>query len=172
MSSSIVKECPATPVANHLFDINPHSEKLDMVGADEFHHFVAKLLYLAKQTRPDILLAVDFLCTRVKSLDVDNYKKLGRCLSYVRATKELHLTLQALNMSVIHWWIDASFTVHADYKSHIGACLSFGRGCPINISSKQKINTRSSTEAELVAINHWAKGSRYAIISCIKTIRA
>ena len=56
-------------------------------------------------------------------------------------------------MSVIHWWIDASFAVHADYKSHTGACLSFGRGCPVNISSKQKINTRSSTEAELVSIN-------------------
>ena len=46
-----------------------------------------------------------------------------------------------------------AFAIHADYKSHTGACLSFGRGCPVNISSKQKINTRSSTEAELVAIN-------------------
>ena len=55
-------------------------------------------------------------------------------------------------MSVIHWWIDASFAVHADFKSHTGACLSFGRGCPVNILSKQKINTRSSTEAELVGI--------------------
>ena len=43
--------------------------------------------------------------------------------------------------------------MHADYKSHTGACLSFGHGCPVNISSKQKINTRSSTEAELVTIN-------------------
>ena len=56
-------------------------------------------------------------------------------------------------MSVIHWWIDASFTVHDDYKSHTSACLSFGKGCPVNISSKQKINTHSSTEAELVGIN-------------------
>ena len=56
-------------------------------------------------------------------------------------------------MSVIHYWIDVSFAVHADYKSHTGVCLSFGRGCLVNISSKQKINTWSSTEAELVAIN-------------------
>ena len=56
-------------------------------------------------------------------------------------------------MSVIHWWIDASFAVHADYKSHTGECVSFMCRCPVNISSKQKINTRSSTEAELVAIN-------------------
>ena len=56
-------------------------------------------------------------------------------------------------MSVIQWWINASFAVHADYKSHTGVCLSFRRGCPVNISSKQKINTQSLTEAELVAIN-------------------
>lgn len=31
--------------------------------------------------------------------------------------------------------------------------MSLGRGCITNISSKQKINTRSSTEAELIAAN-------------------
>ena len=31
--------------------------------------------------------------------------------------------------------------------------MSLGKGCGINISSKQKINTRSSTEAELVGMN-------------------
>ena len=158
----LIKECPndllkgnpTSPAANHLFEINPDCEKLSSAQADEFHHLVAKLLYLAKRTRPDILLAVAFLCTRVKGPDMDDYKKLGRCLSYIRCTKELRLTLEAKDMSVIHWWIDASFAVHADYKSHTGACLSFGRGWPVNISSKQKINMRSSTEAELVGINN------------------
>ena len=149
----LLKGNPAGPAANHLFDINPECEKLSSVEANEFHHFVVKLLYLAKWTRPDILLAVAFLCTRVKRPDQDDYKKLGHCLSYVQGTKELCLTLEAKNMSVIHWWIDTSFAVHADYKSNTGACLSFGRGCPVNISSKQKIYTRSSTKAELVTIN-------------------
>ena len=149
----LLKGNPASPVANHLFDINPDCEKLNSVEAEEFHHFVAKLLYLAKRTRPDILLAVAFLCTRVKGPDHDDYKKLSHCLSYVQCTKELCLTLEAKNMSVIHWWIDTSFAVHADYKSHTGACLSFGCRCLVNISSKQKINTQSLTEAELVAIN-------------------
>ena len=69
--AALLKGAPTSPVANHLFDINPHSEKLDVVGADEFHHFVAKLLYPAKWTQPNILLAVAFPCTRVKSLDID-----------------------------------------------------------------------------------------------------
>ena len=121
----LLKGNPASPAANHLFDIDPDCEKLNVVDADEFHHFIFKLLYLAKRTWPDILLAVAFLCTRVKSPDLDDYKKLGQCLSYVRGTKEIPLTLEASNMSIIHWWIDASFAVHASYKSHTGACLSF-----------------------------------------------
>ena len=102
----LLKGNPASPVANHLFDINPDCEKLNSVDADEFHHFVAKLLYFAKRTWPNILLAVAFLCTRVKSPDQDVYKKLGQCLSYVQGTKDLSLTLEANNMSIIHWWID------------------------------------------------------------------
>ena len=38
-------------------------------------------------------------------------------------------------------------------RSHTGATMSMGRGCPISISSKQKLNTRSSTEAEVVGVN-------------------
>ena len=48
----LLEGTPVSPVANHLllFDISPDCVKLDMAGADEFHHFVAKLLYLAKRT--------------------------------------------------------------------------------------------------------------------------
>ena len=90
----LLKGNPESPAANHLFDINLDCEKLNSVEADEFHHFVAKLLYLAKCTWPDILLAVAFLCTRVKGLDHDDYKNLGQCLSYVQGMKELCLTLE------------------------------------------------------------------------------
>ena len=36
-------------------------------------------------------------------------------------------------------------------KSHTGSVQSLGRGAATTISSKQKLNTKSSTEAELVA---------------------
>ena len=38
-------------------------------------------------------------------------------------------------------------------KSHTGAIMTMGRGAIQFISSKQKMNTRSSTEAELVAVD-------------------
>jgi hypothetical protein len=36
-------------------------------------------------------------------------------------------------------------------RGHSGGCMTLGKGMPINSSTKQKINTRSSTETELVA---------------------
>ena len=36
------------------------------------------------------------------------------------------------------------------FKSHTGIDMSMGRGCPINVPQKQKLNTDSSTSAELV----------------------
>lgn len=53
----------------------------------------------------------------------------------------------------IYWWIDASYGVHPDMRSHTGATMSLGKGSVYSSSMKQKINTRSSTEAELVGVN-------------------
>eukprot|EP00957_Ditylum_brightwellii_P017354 1307586-Ditylum_brightwellii.AAC.1 len=37
--------------------------------------------------------------------------------------------------------------------SHTGVTMTLGKGSPYSISRKQKINTRSSTEAMLVGVN-------------------
>ena len=150
---SIMKGSSATPAANYLFQTNDNAEKLNTLDAVLYHHLVAKLLYLGKRTRPDLLTVISFLCTRIQCPDVDDFKKLGRCLQYLRDSKHLSLTLEAEDMTVIQWWVDASFATHPNCRSHTGATLSFGKGSVYSMSSKQKLNTRSSTEAELVGIN-------------------
>ena len=47
--------------------------------------------------------------------------------------------------------MDAAFAVHPDFKSHTGGVMTFGRGAVQNVSRKQKLNTKSSTDVELVA---------------------
>ena len=54
---------------------------------------------------------------------------------------------------VIQWWIDASFAVHPNMRSHTGATMSLGKGAVYSFSTKQHINTRSLTKAELVGVN-------------------
>ena len=63
------------------------------------------------------------------------------------------LTLEADDTHVIKWWVDASFAVHPDMKSHTGGALIMGKGAVYGTSTRQKLNTRSSTEAELVGVN-------------------
>ena len=78
-------------------------------------------------------------------------------MKYLYVTKELTqriATKQQLN--IIKWSIDASFGVHPDFKSHTGGVITFSNtdgGAPITISRKQRLNTKSSTEAELVAVD-------------------
>ena len=63
-----------TPAAFNLFNVDDGVEKLDENKAQLFHHLVAKLLYLSRRCRQDIQTAVAFLCRRVQSPDVDDYK--------------------------------------------------------------------------------------------------
>ena len=59
----------------------------------------------------------------------------------------------ANNSESLTWNINVLFAVHPDCKNHTGACLTLGHGSMLSISTKQKINTKSSTEAELVGVD-------------------
>ena len=48
-------------------------------------------------------------------------------------------------------YVDASYGVHPDMKSHTGCVIGIGCGPVYSKSTCQKLNTKSSTEAELVA---------------------
>jgi len=65
---------------------------------------------------------------------------------------ELPLDMNGL-VKTPHWWVDSSYAVHPDMHSHSGIFMSLGKGALYLTSCKQKLNTKSSTEAELVAID-------------------
>ena len=142
-----------TPSTSNLFTIRKDAEKLDDERAEVYHHISAQLLYLCQHARPDLQPTVAFLTTRVMQPDIDNWKKLTRCIRYLRDSKDLYLTLEADDEIDIKWWIDASFAMHPDMQSHTGSTMSFGKGSIYSMSQKQCLNTKSSTEAEIVAID-------------------
>ena len=74
-------------------------------------------------------------------------------MRYLNGTQKKVPTLKAGNMSVIKWYIDVSLAVHDDFKSHTGGIMTLGTGAAQAVSRKQKLNTRSSTESELVAVD-------------------
>ena len=84
-------------------------------------------------------------------------------MRYLNGTQEKVLTLRAEIMSVIKWFVDASVAAHDDFKSHTGGVMMMGTRAGSSVCRKQKLNTRSSTESELVAVDDvstmvlWAK---------------
>lgn len=53
-------------------------------------------------------------------------------------------------MATIFTWIDAAYAVNPDMRSQTGGVISMGLGLLHAKSSKQRLNVKSSTEAELV----------------------
>ena len=148
-----ITKASTSPATQFLFDVNDDCDPLSPDNMEIFHKIVAKLLFACKRARPDIQTVVAFLTTRVSKSNDDDWKKLKRCLQYLHGTIDLKLTLSAENMTIIKWWVDASYAVHNDMKSHTGAALSLGRGIIYGKSAKQKLNTKSSTEAEVVGVS-------------------
>ena len=61
------------------------------------------------------------------------------------------LTLVATALTNLLTFVDASFAVHLDMKSHTEGGVSFGKGFFMTRSTKQqRINTTRSTESEIV----------------------
>lgn len=142
----------ATPASVNLFELRDS----DLLGSDdsiEFHSRVAKLLYLAKRVRPDILTPIAFLSTRTRAPTDDDQRKLDRVLRYLNSTKEMGMILEPAKDIAVFVYADASYGVHADGKSHTGLYITLGRGGVFVRSAKQKIVTKSSTEAELVGLS-------------------
>ena len=143
----------ATPATNELFNVKENSPQLNCSEKEFYHALTAKLLYLGKRVRPDILTAVSYLVKKVQSPSEDDMKKLHRIVKYIRGTNEFGIAIEANKALTVIAYVDASYAVHGDCKSHTGTVIGIGRGPIYCKSASQKLNTKSSTEAELVGLS-------------------
>ena len=127
----------------------------DAVDTPIYLSKLMKVMYLAQRTRPDILLPVSTLATRSQNPRVSDDRLLDRVLGYVKKTLDKGLTYRTGVQLGLYAYADASYAVHQDMKSHTGVTvhLSVNGGSVYASSTKQKLVTRSSTEAELVALD-------------------
>ena len=89
----------------------------------------------------------------MRNPDKDDWKNMRRLIGYLKRTIKLPLILHADGVKVIKWWVDTSYAAQNDMRGHTGGTMSMGknrRGAIISIPKKQKLNTKSSTEAELI----------------------
>jgi hypothetical protein len=131
------------------------SQSHKAVNTTEFLSLLMSAMYLGKRTRPDILTALSYLGTRVTSPDELDMKCLLRVYEYLNGTQTLGLTFTPQDMQ-LYYWCDAAYACHVnDLRGHTGMLVTLGQhNAPICAkSTKQKIHSRSSTEAELLALD-------------------
>ena len=151
----VITTSAPSPHTDNLFKVRDEDEAvyLPEKQAVMFHHTVAQLLFLSSRARRDIQTAVSFLTTRVKKPDEDDWGKVKRVLKYLKGTRSLPLRLSVDNLSSSKWLVDVSHKFHWDCKGQTGAGMTLGEGATSSFSWKQKVNTKSSTESELVGVD-------------------
>jgi Reverse transcriptase (RNA-dependent DNA polymerase) len=148
-----LKDTPCSPHTSSLFDRTHDSTLLSEEHAKTYHKDVATALFLGNRTRPDIVLALGELCKRVKAPTMGDDKKLDRMIAFLRATRDTPLTLGCTTPPIVTVSIDAAFHNREEQKSTSGVAVTLGTGVFITSSKVQKLVTKSSTEAEIVAVS-------------------
>ena len=136
------------------FKVNKDCKKLNTKRAVEFHHLAIKILFATKWDRLYTFTKISFLTPRVRETDSDDWAKLVHIMTYIRGTRNLPLILSANGSGILKWCINGSFAVHPNMRGHTGGGLLRGRGFPIFSSTKKNLNTQSSTETEIVSVDH------------------
>ena len=108
-------------------------------------------LFLYKHGHPDIAPAIAYLTTWVQKPNHADWTKLCRLLQFLKQTVKDKLTLRRGGLGCLKWHCDAAFALHNDFRSHTGSTFMMGDGGITSLSRKQGMNTRSATEAEVVA---------------------
>ena len=119
-------ECE-TPARKEIFIVG-NSKELGHKEREFFHTFTAKLLYLSKRVRPDLLVAVSYLTKRVQCPNEEDMVKLGRVIKYIRHTREIGIILEGSKLLQVEAFVDASHGIHEDFKGHTGSTIRIGFG--------------------------------------------
>ena len=146
-----VKAMATSPATSTLCELHKEDDDNKPYDMTAYASLVMKLMFIAKRSRPDLLLTLSVLCTKCKSPTENDYKRLIRVLAYLNNTKDIPMRYICKTNSELTISADASHLVHGDSRGHTGIVVQLGCNTVYCKSSKQKIVCRSSTESELVA---------------------
>ena len=130
----------ATLAGNNLMQ-RRDGKILNDKGQEAFYTCVARGIFIGKRSRTDIQPTISVSSSRVWAPAVQDLGKLVRLCKYLNFTKDLYLVLFIDDIYFIKLFMDS------------GLVKKFRQGSAISASLKQKLNTRSSTEAELIGVD-------------------
>ncbi len=146
-----------TPLPQKIEELTKTKEaKEEFYDVKKYQKIVGALLYLSNTTRPDITFAVNYLARSMSKPSNLSYQLSKRVLRYLNGTRKLKLTYA--KKEDIKGYSDASYAEdREDRKSTGGYTFMMNGGAVSWRSTKQKVVTLSSCEAEYYALAEAAK---------------
>jgi len=112
-----------------------------------------RLLYVSSKTRFDLMFAVNVLATRQQRCTTRDEEALAHLVHFAKSTKDWNYHICPKDPFKLEAFADASYACHPDGRGHSGIVCSLGQTTIFARSGKQKLTAKSSTEAELLALN-------------------
>jgi len=100
--------------------------------------------------------------TRVHEPNKDDWHKLMRLMSFFKCTLNDKRIVGADCLHRMLTMVDSAHAVHKDMRGHTGGLMTFGTG--VVDTTKQKMNTRSSTETEHVGTSEYLPKNIYFVM--------
>ena len=111
-----------------------------MAGA--FHTHTAKGLFFCECGRPDMQMPVVILTTCANAPNQDDWKKSPCKMVHAWDRKDMASTLEADDLKMMQWHVDASFVAHDNVRGHTSGTMTMRKGSMCSKSVKQKINRK------------------------------
>lgn len=114
---------------------------------------VAKLLYLSKRSRLDILTAVGFLCTRVTKVTAQDKLKVEMCFGIFKVKEEEDFTFENGRFAEACSFCGCCLCITSRREVTDRLCSFYGKALLFVASRKQKCVSKSPTDSELIALS-------------------
>ncbi len=108
-------ECESSTASANMF--SESTRPATAVDRTKYLSALMTTMYVARLTRPDILLATTHLATKSQNPTTLDWKRIIRIVKFLNGTKHHCITISCKDINIIAY-CHASYASHSDGKSH------------------------------------------------------
>ena len=130
------------------------STNTNLVDPTEYKSLIMSIFYVSRHSRPETLFAISYLAQFSNNPDQSHWDKALIILKYLFRTIDYKLIHRCDDESYLNAYVDASYAIHHDARSHAGSVMFDGRNLVDASSNKLQHMNKASTDAEVSAVHH------------------
>jgi hypothetical protein len=144
-----LKKYPTNPTSSSTFLTIKKKDNPKLPDNKEYLSIIMSLMFIARYTRPDILMPVSYLATKSNGPTEDDMDKAKRILKFLAGTTTTGIVFHKPSSNKLEpkFYADASHILYIDGYGQAGIIITFGSGPVFCRSFKLKMITRSSSES-------------------------